>query len=193
MRAKTRSALKAPKALLVRIVEGVQSIPLYRRLAHAAKPEVDIHEASAEEHAIAQRWYNPDSPPPMSREDPNVTHFVAMHGRRLVGFVQLVRRTEEAGGHSGHWLYSLRVRLRYRGMGIGESLCQQVIGRAMAEGAPELLLLVREHNRSAIRLYTKMGFVPKVVPPLEPQLENERLFFGRRSIVMSKRLERGVD
>jgi ribosomal protein S18 acetylase RimI-like enzyme len=71
-------------------------------------------------------------------------------------------------------------------MGIGEDLTCKVINQAVAEGAPELVLLVGEDNLSAIRLYAKLGFKKTVVPELQEQLEEERRAWGMRRVLMRK-------
>ncbi|HOL18373.1 MAG TPA: GNAT family N-acetyltransferase, partial [Bacillota bacterium] len=77
----------------------------------------------------------------------------------------------------------------YRGLGAGEKLTKRVIEEAQKRGAAELLLLVNEDNRPAIRLYQKLGFVRAVLPALEPVLEAEKKRTGRRRIVMQKKIE----
>ncbi len=180
-----RELLKRPFVLLF---EAAQTSRAYRNLAKRFRPEIQIKEATAEEYRAVQRWFNPDASHPPTAPNPNATNFVAKKGGRIVGFVQLVRHSEKAGPYAGHWLYSLRTRLTYRGMGLGEDLCQKVIDRAREEGAEELLLSVHQDNHAAIALYRKLGFEMTIIPALEEQLEREWLALGRRRVFMRKSL-----
>ena len=105
-------------------------------------------------------------------------------GPRIVGFVQLTSRPEEGSGWGGHWLFSLSVQPRYRGLGIGDALTQAVIDRTVADGAPTLRLAVYEDNFRAVGLYEKLGFEKIVVAALEPGFLEEKAARGRRRIVM---------
>lgn len=180
-----RKSLKRP---FVTLMEAAQTLPTYRTIAKRVRPGIEIGEATEVEYAAVHRWFNPGSSRPPGAANPNTTDFVAKKGDKIVGFVQLVRHSEKAGPHTGHWLYSLRTRLTYRGMGVGEDLCQKVIERARAEGAKELLLTVNEDNYAAIALYRKLGFEMTVIPALEERLEKEWQELGRRRVVMRRML-----
>jgi ribosomal protein S18 acetylase RimI-like enzyme len=175
--------LKRP---MVIAIEQVQGLVIYRAAAARFRPIVRISEASETDVQAARAWFNPGSHDRPQPHAPGVTNYVAQRRGKIVGFVQLVRRGEDAGPHSGYWLYSLRVRLPYRGMGLGETLCQQVIEQAQKEGAPELALMVVENNDAATTLYGKLGFARKPVPALDAQMEQEARKSGRKRIVMSK-------
>jgi len=178
-----RGLLKRP---FVRLMEAAQTLPAYRRLARRIRPDIEIREATDEERGAVHRWFNPGASRPPGAANPSATNFVAKKGSRIVGFVQLVRHSDKAGPYAGHWLYSLRTRLTYRGMGLGEDLCQKVIDRAGEEGAKGLLLSVDEDNHAAIALYRKLGFERTIIPGLEERLEKEWQKLGRRRIVMRK-------
>jgi ribosomal protein S18 acetylase RimI-like enzyme len=180
--------LRRLKLLIVRAIEKVQSLALYRTAAARVRPEVQISEATEADLQAANKWFNPGETDRPQRHAPGVTNYVAKHRNRIVGFLQLVRRRDDTGPHGGFWLYSLRVRLTYRGMGLGETLCQRVIQQAQTEGAPELALLVVDSNHAAIALYRKLGFARKSVPELDALLERDREVHGWRRIVMSKYL-----
>ena len=114
--------------------------------------------------------------------------FIALKGKKIIGFVLLVRRPESEKPYTGYWLHGLFVGFRYRGFGVGEALTMKVISRAKEEKASELFLSVKENKIGAISLYSKLGFKRKIVPQIEELLEQEKIQFGRRSILMSKEI-----
>ena len=177
--------LKRP---IVAAIECIQGVKTYRALAARLRPAIHIVEATDADLRAIHAWFNPGEPDHPQGRAPGVTNYAAKHGDKIVGFVQMVRRSEDAGPHAGFWLYSLRVRLTYRGMGLGEDLCNQVIETARAEGAPELSLVVNADNDAAIGLYSKLGFTRKPVPELDAQFERDRAAMRHLRMVMSKHL-----
>jgi ribosomal protein S18 acetylase RimI-like enzyme len=152
-------------------VMAFQSLRPYRRLMQRMDRNVEIDEAGEREMArvrAALGW--PRRP---YRPDPSTTDYYAHIGPAAVGFVQLVRHPKEHFPYVGHWLFSLEVRLRYRGLGIGRLLSQRVIEQATREGAAELLLLVRTDNLPAVLLYEQLGFRKTTIPGLEEILREE--------------------
>lgn len=63
-------------------------------------------------------------------------------------------------GQSGARLYSLVVRPDQRGRGIGRALIQAAERTARAHRCTELRLEVRVGNKSAQRLYRRLGYLP---------------------------------
>lgn len=167
---------------------------LYRALGRRMAPEVAIVEAGEADLRAVRRWLNledleDDSPPPM---ESGVSNLVAKRKGRIVGFVQLVHIGDPASPWVGHWLFSLTVRRRYRGLGIGEALTKRVAAEASAEQVSDLLLAVFEDNERAVRLYRKLGFAETKIDALEPMFEEERRLHGRRRVAMRKQLDRGT-
>jgi len=169
-------------------VVKVQRTPIYRKLVSRFLQNVRIGEASEKDRIYVHSWWDPDFPEKSVPLNPHVTEFVAKKKSKIVGFIQLVRRAEESGAESGHWLFSLFVKPMYRSAGIGEALSQEVIEWARKEGAEELRLLVHEDNWAAIKLYQKLGFKLKVIKGLEELLEREKSITGRKRVVMGKAL-----
>ena len=134
------------------------------------------------------RHLNPYAPYQSQPPNPDVTNWVARCGVKISGFVQLVYHPEAHFPWVGHWLFSLTVWGRYRGLGIGEKLTRRVIKQARDQGAQDLLLAVFEDNKRAIGLYEKLGFEHVTVPALEPLFKEEKQNSGRRRIVMHKPL-----
>jgi ribosomal protein S18 acetylase RimI-like enzyme len=165
----------------------MQGVSLYRKVARLFSPGIEIREASEED----QRKIYRGVPPGGSDQIKNrmlVADFMAVTKKNeAVGFVQLLK-CEEDGPHRGYWLYSLRVEIFYRRMGVGEKLTLAVIDRSRQEKAQELLLLVSADNREAIRLYRKLGFHFKTIPGLEEQLQKEAELSGCPRVVMNRLL-----
>jgi ribosomal protein S18 acetylase RimI-like enzyme len=172
------------KRLVGRSLKEVQGIPAYRRIAKSFRPDVRIALADAEDLRQVRAWFGQGGQRRSAAQDSDVVQLVAKVGSRVVGFVQLARRSGADTAYAGHWLHSLRVSPPYRGMGIGEALTGAVRDRAKEGGAGELLLLVGEDNRAAIRLYRKVGFESIVIPSLEEQLQRNESASGRRMVAM---------
>lgn len=62
------------------------------------------------------------------------------------------------------WLFSMLVRTRYRGAGIGEGLVLKTLEKSCEKGRSGVSLFVSEQNKAAMNLYIKMGFKPSPVP-----------------------------
>ncbi|WP_437936906.1 N-acetyltransferase family protein [Sorangium sp. So ce341] len=56
-------------------------------------------------------------------------------------------------------LISMWVAPEVRGRGVGDALVEEILRWAREQGARELRLDVKEHNRSAISLYVRHGFI----------------------------------
>ena len=173
------------RRLLGFCLRRIQGISVYRRIAKSLWFNIKIKKADQEDLRKVHAWFNPRSAEPPVSRNPSVTNFVAKKGKRVIGFVQLVRHSETKHAYAGYWLFSLKVRIFYRALGIGAQLSQAVIDMTRNEGAKELSLLVREDNQWAISLYTKLGFKRKVIPALKGQLEKESLSHGSKRVVMS--------
>jgi ribosomal protein S18 acetylase RimI-like enzyme len=167
----------------------MQSVPLYRLLAKRFMDDAVIATAGREDMETVHDWLNPFGPHPGMEAGPNAMNLVAKRKSKLIGFVQLVHQPPSHSPWAGDWLFSLQVRGRCRGMGIGSRLTRRVIEAAAARGVQELLLVVYEDNDRAIRLYTKLGFRPTVLDGIEPLLEEEKRKTGRRRIAMRKEIE----
>jgi ribosomal protein S18 acetylase RimI-like enzyme len=166
-----------------------QGLAFYRRTGRRIFSRIIIREANEVDKLAVQAWFNPHGPSTHStRPNPLATEWVAYRGRRLAGFIQLIRHPPEHFPYIGHWLFSLAVKPLHQGFGLGEKLSLAVIERAIAEGAPTIELLVKKDNDRAIRLYRKLGFEMYTIPELEPQLELERESTGCRRVVMRKQL-----
>ncbi len=177
-----------PRRMAAAFLYRLQSCERYRTFARRLFKCVSIVEAADEEMPAIQAYFQPNGMILSENTNPHVTNYIAKRATKIIGFVQLVRHPEPDHPMAGYWLFSLTVRTRYRGLGIGGSLAQRVIERSVLDGATELLLLVFKDNIRAIRLFRKLGFEQIILPALEPQLEAEELQHGLRHAVMRKQL-----
>ena len=169
-------------------IENIQSLYVYRKIARLFRYSIEIKEADEEDLKDVRIWLHPEEPRlPMTR-NPNVTGFVAKKGKKVIGFVEIVRNIEADNPFRGYWIFSLEVRALYRGMGIGELLGWRALDRAANEGAEELSFLMRKDNKRVIKLCLKHGAKIKIIPAIEKLLEKERCSLGYRRVVMSKSL-----
>ncbi len=178
-----------PKTLCDLVLLEVQGRSVYRRIARRLGPDFSIFEADGRDMAEVQAIWSPGSRVTSCKLDPLVTNYVSKIESKIVGFIQLVRHPEEHYPYVGHWIFGLTVRLKYRGLGIGESLCQRVIDRAEDDGAKELFLLVYDDNHVAINLYRKFGFELIKLQALESQFDEKFRASGRRRVVMHRDLQ----
>lgn len=167
-------------------IRNIQTSAAYRRIARSYRPKIQIVEAGRKERHDIHMWLNPTDSPPPTLSNPDVTTLVAKRGKKVIGFVELVRCVEDEGLFKGYWVFSLMVSEFFRGMGIGESLTSAIIARALKEGAEEILALVRSDNERALALCRKFGGRIKVIPALEALLEKEKRLLGCKRVVMSK-------
>lgn len=141
---------------LLSLVAKIQRLRLCRAVRLRFRPTVRVCVAGPEETG---RVLNAILPSPAEfHSHPEVTPYVAYLGERPAGYVELLRRDSLARDASTYWLYSLFVPGRYRGLGIGEDLCQAVIAAVRAEKAPAVTLFVHPQNFPARSLYHKLGF-----------------------------------
>lgn len=78
-------------------------------------------------------------------------------GADIVGTCSLLYSDEENGGY-GYELAKLSVAEAYKGLGLGELLCQEIIRLAKEKGAKTLSLTTNSRLGPAIHLYEKLGF-----------------------------------
>jgi len=128
-----------------------------------------------------------------SSNDIQVIDWQAFYRGRMAGSIQLVHYLSNENLAKGYWLCGLYVPLLQRGRGIGIALSRAVIERARMEGASDLNLLVHEDNSAAINLYRKLNFELFPDSPLGPLLAEEYRTYGRRSVVMRRKMQQEPD
>jgi ribosomal protein S18 acetylase RimI-like enzyme len=169
----------------------LQRVYAWRVLAKRFHPAYGIYEATPNDLMALYTRSTPstDCPPSTEKDaNPYLTNYVAKSGSSVMGLVRLMRHPEADIPQVGYWLYSLTVRTRYRGMGIGEALTRRVIEQARAEGALELFLRVFEDNAPALALYRKLGFEQVTLPALEADLVADVQKYRRRRLPLRKPL-----
>lgn len=167
-------------------LRNLQSLAHYRQFARWLALRVVISVAEEGDMEEVHMLLNPSTPYRHSPPNPNVINWIAWRKQKVIGFVQLVNHPPAHHPWTGAWLFSLHVHPPYRAFGIGDRLTLNVIEKAKAQGASELLLAVYQDNIRAVRLYEKLGFCKIILPALEPSLQMEEEKTGRRRIVMSK-------
>jgi ribosomal protein S18 acetylase RimI-like enzyme len=180
--------MRLPRRAAGSALRWLQSLAVYRAIGKRCGLRIVTMAAGADDMKTVQRYLNPGGSYRRDQPDPNVMDLVAKAGAKVIGFAQCVHHPERHSPWAGYWLFSLTVWRRYRGLGIGEALARCVIEYARAQGSAHLFLTVCNDNGSAICMYRKLGFEQITLPALEPDLETEAQQFGRRRIVMCKRL-----
>jgi len=104
----------------------------------------------------------------------------------VIGGVTLSKYQESDYPYEGWWLFGMKVKLRYRRMGIGEKLTEMAADVAAKQGALDIKLLVFEDVKPANNLYLKSGFRQISIPELNRQLEKEAQENSRRRIIFLK-------
>lgn len=168
------------------VLQNIQSLSFYRWLGKRLAPQTVISMADEDDMEAVHNLFNSYVPYCRQSPDPNVTNWVAKRKGKVIGFTQNVYNPEKHSPWSGHWLFSLHVRTRYRGAGVGEKLTIYVMDKAKEKDAGEIFLVVFEDNKKAFRLYRKLGFDHIILPTLEPLLAEEEVKTGRRRRVMRK-------
>jgi ribosomal protein S18 acetylase RimI-like enzyme len=87
----------------------------------------------------------------------NYPQFVAVEGKRIVGWCDIIPQKLEGFTHCG--ILGIGVLKRYRRKGIGESLLMTTMSAAKDFGIERVVLVVFASNTPAIKLFEKWGFV----------------------------------
>ena len=119
-------------------------------------------------------------------------YLITRVGGRIAGATVIRRFPENESLYTDWWILSVLVRTRYRRAGIGEGLVRMALQKASEEGAAKMNLLVFEHNKEAVNLYRKNGFLQTSIPRLDDQLEKEARSGGKRRIIMTRSLQKNI-
>ena len=165
-----RGVVRLPLRAASCALRGLQGLGPYRAIGRRVAPCTQIVEAGPEDlRALRRDLHLPYTPARQQSggvSPQRTTDWVAKRRGKVIGFAQLVRMEDPDSPWKGQWLFSLLVRTRFRGLGLGEALTLRVVERARFAGSLALLLAVHEDNRAAIALYHKLGFERVVVDTL---------------------------
>ena len=183
-----RRGVSRPAASALRHVQGCA---WYRAAGRRLAARFVIAEASDMDVWWAERrlgLFELDSAP-LGTAGQAVSGWVAKRGGRGIGFVRLVTIADAESPWKGHWLSSLTVRERYRGLGVGEALAWRAVEDAAARGVSAVWLGVREDNRSALGLSRKLEFEPVASDRPETTFAGEERAATRKHVILRKALE----
>ncbi|OFW61193.1 MAG: hypothetical protein A2133_10825 [Actinobacteria bacterium RBG_16_64_13] len=183
-----RRVVRRPAASALRHVQGCA---WYRAAGRRLAARFVIAEASDMDVWWAERrlgLFELDSAP-LGTAGQAVSGWVAKRGGRVIGFVRLVTIADAESPWKGHWLSSLTVRERYRGLGVGEALAWRAVEDAASRGVSAVWLGVREDNRSALGLSRKLEFEPVASDRPETTFAGEERAATRKHVILRKALE----
>ena len=176
-----------PRKLFRTLLINVQRTSLYRVASVHKRRGVEILEACDLDLDKVRRTFDLEvepSPP----DDHDTVNYVAKKEEDIVGFAQLVKHSDGETLDNGYYLFSLNVRLLYRGLGIGQDLTKEVMARAKAEGAPELSVITNEDNRTALGLFHKLGFYVRRIQAFDEKGEKKTPLQRRKKAILAKTL-----
>lgn len=84
-------------------------------------------------------------------------YIVALRGEMVVAYGGMWIMIDEAH------VTNIAVHPEFRGIGIGNSLMEEMIKLAKSEGASSMTLEVRRNNSAALNLYKKYGFIEAAI------------------------------
>lgn len=114
---------------------------------------LDVEEVTkVEEASFAIPWTKEAFMNEMLRNEQAI-YFVAVHDKRVVGFVGVWQIVDE-----GH-ITNIAVLPEFRGQGIGNQLLAELVAFAKSKGLVGLTLEVRVSNVGAQKLYEQFGFM----------------------------------
>lgn len=188
------------KLFALKLLAGLQALKIYRFIARkivggrvtyrlATREDLPVLSARFNIGGLTERGANGETGRgSIENQEVNGNTFVADLRGGIAGMVYVKHFPADAQVYTGAWLFSLIVRMRYRGSGIGEGLTRSAIEAAARAGAARLNLLVFERNQAALELYHKLGFRPASDPALARVLEQESQQGHPRRILLSKEL-----
>jgi len=162
----------------------LQGSRLYRVWVKRFSPPFRIETATPRDLIELTARVSPNSDARPLKDMPGVTHLVAKQGKRLLGYLALVRFGPQHAPFSGFWGTGLIVWGRYRGAGIAQALTDKGRAIAISEGVKSIRLMVFADNQPALPLYIKLGFQQIEAPELAAVLAESERQTGKKQIVM---------
>ena len=188
--------LRGTKELALRLLQALQSLPPYRRLARSSvRARARYRPASTRDAEDLQQLFGRQSLPGIrgsagvfarriAAGESDGLALLATVGDRVAGCVAMRRFPDDQSLYPGWWLLGPVVRARYRRAGIGGRLLRLALEGAAVEGATWAHLLAREDDIATRALARKAGFLPASLPELQGLLE-EPGHQSERYIVLS--------
>jgi signal peptidase len=188
------------KQIAAYILRQMQALKPYRALARKLiGNKISYRVATADDAQLLSKFYayerrsNRADPVQMSQEalyslEEDSHMLIAWLKEKIIGAMEITRFPDDEVSYPDWWIFGMRVRIPYRGMGIGEALVCRAMEKASEEGARRLNLLVYDKNRAAVNLYHKMGFRQISIPALDEQLQEEAKQTNQQRVILSKEL-----
>ena len=114
--------------------------------------------------------------------------FQAVYKNTVIGDTTFVKFPDSSSMFPDWWIFGMRIRVPFRGAGIGFQLLQLALAKAQSEGGAFIYLMVGRDNIAARSLYNKSGFTPTSLPQLSAILEDEIRRGLPPRIILKKRL-----
>jgi signal peptidase I len=178
------------KGAALRSLQGLQSLPPYRRLARrTVGARGRYRPAEAPDAEGLARLFGRDSLPGIQGSAGAMVRritggevdglaLIATVGDSLAGCVAIRRFPDEDLLYPGWWLLGPVVRARYRRAGLGEELLRLALGRAAAEGATWVHLLAYEDDGATRGLAQQAGFLSCALPTRQGRASLRRQIAG---------------
>ena len=188
--------VRRTKELALCLLQALQSLPPYRRLARSkVGARARYRPAATRDAKDLARLCGRNSLPGIRGSSGALARriaagegeglaLVATVGGGAAGCVALHRFPDDQTLYPGWWLLGPVVRARYRRAGIGGRLLRLALEGAAVEGATWAHLLAREDDIATRALARKAGFLPASLPELQGLLE-EPGHQSERYIVLS--------
>ncbi|MBX7228963.1 MAG: GNAT family N-acetyltransferase [Burkholderiaceae bacterium] len=101
----------------------------------------------------------------------DLCQFVALEGRTVVGWCDILPTHGEARSHVGHLGIGLIPTARHKGL--GARLLEATIAKAHTKGLTRIELAVRTDNTNAKALYMRFGFLVEAVQQRSVRIDGE--------------------
>lgn len=170
------------KGSALRVLEGLQSLAPYRRLAQSTVGgRVQVRPIGARDAAPLARLFGQQRLPGIREPVGALARRVAEEGglallatvgERPAGGVVVRRFPDDGTLYPGWWLLGPVVRARYRRAGIGRELLREVLEGAANRGATWVYLLAYQDDRATRSLAQQAGFLPATLPALQARLDD---------------------
>jgi len=113
-----------------------------------------------------------------------------------VSVYRVIRLNGKLVGYGGMWqivdeahITNIAVHPDFRGQGIGERLMEELIGMAKQQRSIGITLEVRPSNQEALRMYSKMGFLPTAIRKGYYTDTNEDALIMWKYLVVAKNMD----